>query len=130
MRELKSRRGYKEELTRFALRAVGVLALFLITAVAVHAAWDMYEKMQKASSGRDAAEAQLATVSQQESMVRAQIDQLSSPRGVEAQMRKRFGVVKPGEGEIDIVDDSGPTTTAATQDKGFWASIYRALFVW
>lgn len=129
MSEFKSRRGRKEELVTLALRMGGTLALLCITALAVYATWGMYAKMQEASSGRDAAEAQLATVVEQESMVRSEIDQLSTARGVEAQMRKRFGVVRSGEGEIDVVE-SPSVVTAPQQEKGFWATIYRALFVW
>ncbi len=130
MREFKKRRGPQEELFRFVLKGAGVFLLFVVTGFLMRSAWGMYGKMAAASQGQEEAEAQLAALQAQQQGVNNTLGQLSSKRGVETQIRERFGVAKPGEGEIDIVrDQKVPTTTAAAKES-WWQHMFRALVVW
>ena len=104
--------------------------LLVITTVAVRASWGMYNKMLIASAAQEKAEAELASLTQEQTHVAAAIVELSSARGVEAQVRERFGVARPGEGAIQIARTE-PTTTAATSTPtSWWARALHALFVW
>jgi len=55
---------------------------------------------------------------------------ISTPEGQEKELRERFGVVKPGEGEIQIVQAPATTTNAPEPQEGWWARVFHALFVW
>ena len=130
MQEFKKRRGHKGELLNLGLRGFGCLVLFGVTVLAIHAAWGMYGKLAEASGGRDSAQAELSALKQQEAQVSASVAEISSPRGVEVQLRERFGVARPGEGVIQIVRESASTSAQAPAQESWWARITHALFMW
>jgi len=130
MREFKKRRNQKGEALNLCLRVLGCLVLFGITVLAVRATWSMYGKLSEASVGQEAAEAQLAALQTQEARVATSVADTSSTRGVEAQVRQRFGVARPGEGVIQIVRDQASTSAQTPTPKSWWVRIWHTLFVW
>ena len=130
MREFKKRRGQQGEIVQLGLRALGTLALLVLAALAVHSAWGMYTKLAEASQGQRSAEAELAALTQQEVRVARSVGEIASTRGVEAQVRERFGVARPGEGGIQIVRDTPTSTAQATTKEFWWQRIFHTLFVW
>jgi cell division protein FtsB len=130
MREFKRRRGQQEELIRFVVKCGGVVCLFVVTLFLMRAAWGMYTKMAAASQDQEQAEAQLAALEAQQQGVNNTLGVLSSSRGVETQIRERFGVAKPGEGEIDIVRDQKTVATTTPAKESWFQHMFRALFVW
>ena len=130
MREFKKRRSNEEEFIRFGIKCLGVFLLLLVTGFLMHGAWGMYGKMANASQGQEEAEAQLAALQAQQQGVNTTLGDLSSSRGVETQIRERFGVAKPGEGEIDIVHDQKAATSTAAAPESWWQRLFNAFKVW
>ncbi|HEY6018717.1 MAG TPA: hypothetical protein VIY48_02155 [Candidatus Paceibacterota bacterium] len=130
MNDFRKRRNLKKEIPRVVLGSVGILALGLLAFVAARAAWDMYGKFTAASQARTDAEAQLAQLETQYEQVETQVKSLTTDRGVEAAVRERYGVVKPGEGEIDIVRAASTTAPASTQQESWFVRLWKSLFVW
>lgn len=97
---------------------VGV-ALVVLVFLAARGAYGMYDRMTEALSLKDAAEGELARIEAREEELTASIESLSSLRGLEAQVRQRFGLVRPGEGEIVLVAEE-PTSSAPAQKSGFF----------
>src|SRR6202142_4330890 len=108
MRDFSKRRG--TEVRRFVQTLGWVLLLLIIAVVAVRAAWGMYDKFAEAAASDDISQKELATLQAQQAQVSASVDSFSTSRGLEAQVRERYGVVKPGEGQIQIVRDSSSTS--------------------
>ena len=114
----------------FSLRLGGALVLLLITIAAAKAALDMYGRLRTSSTGQQEAQAQLQDLQKQEAGVSASVQELSSPRGQEALMREHYGVVRPGEGVIQIVHNA-PTSTPSNSSSGGWfGGLFHALFSW
>jgi len=130
MREFKKHTSRRGQIVTFSIQIVGLVLLLFVTIVAVRAAWGMYVKLTRATAGQEAAEVQLAALKAQQTEVAASVAELSSEKGVEAQIRQRFGVAKQGEGEIEIVRDSGAAPAAPKESESWWRGIFRALFVW
>lgn len=131
MREFKRNHTTQHHLLRFGALLFGVCALFLVTTAAVRAAWSMYGKFTEASSASSVAKQELAALQNRKSVVRAALLSLSSERGVEAQVRARFGVALPGEGAIHIVrDDAGNVAPPAVQGENVLVRLFRSLIVW
>ena len=63
----------------------------------------MYARYSEASAGRAGAEAALAELIKKEATLVAKTERLSSGRGMEEELRRRYGVALPGEGVIEIV---------------------------
>jgi len=130
MSDFRKRRNMKREIPRMILGCVGLLALGGLAFFAAKAAWGMYGKFAAASQARTDAEAQLAQLETQYSQVESQVKALTTERGVEAALRERYGVAKPGEGEIDIVQGASTTSASAPSSESWFIKLWRSLFVW
>ena len=110
MQDYRRRRSSKQDVMRAAVGMGGVVALALVAFVAVRGTWAMYGKFTSASEADAAAHVELESLKKQQSAVGASAQALSSDRGVEAGVRERYGVAKPGEGQIDIIRKAATTT--------------------
>jgi len=103
----------------------------MLVIFSARAAWSMYGKFTSASAAAASSQVELERVLAQKEDVTAELEDLSSDRGVEELLRERFGVAKPGEGEIRIVRKVGGEGDAPLDEKGnIFTRIFRALFVW
>ena len=130
MREFKKRRSLKEEILRLAVKSGAAILLVIVTLILMRAAWGMYSKMASASRAQDEAQTQLALVEVKRHHVNTTLSHITSERGVDQQIRERYGVVRPGEGEIDIIRDRTATTTPPISKESWWRRVFHALFVW
>ncbi len=131
MPEFRKRRTRAELILRLTGLAAGALALLFFAAWSTSGAWHMYEKLRDATDQSDAASSELALLQKQDVQVKGDIANLSSARGVEAALRERYGVVKPGEGVIEIVEAPlSASSSAGTSAQGLLGQIFHTLFAW
>lgn len=130
MREFKKHRSKRAELVNFGLRLAGALFLLFITVGMVRAAWSMYGRLNIATAGQQDAEARLAGLEAQKKAISASVAQLSSARGEEALLREHYGVVRPGEGVVQIVDQVSTTTSSDAASQGWLKRLFHTLFSW
>jgi cell division protein FtsB len=109
---------------------VAVLMLAAVTALVGNAAWGMYGKFTEAATADAQAQAQLSSLEQQQAQMTAAVRNLSTPVGVESQLRQRYGVVKPGEGVIDIIEPATTTPAPAQQTGDFFVRLWDAVAAW
>ena len=126
----KNRRGKSQEFLRLVASVLGVVILLLLFVVSARAAWDMYHKFAQASDDRQTAERELGSLKEKEMRIQTAVAALSSERGVEQEIRARFGVVKPGEGEIQIVRDKDNAGLLGGEPQNIWERILQALSFW
>ena len=129
MMGFKKRRTTQAELLRIVGGTLGVLALAALAFVAVRGAYGMYGKFAEAAAARAGAESQLAELQGRYASVKADVDAFSTDRGVEAALRERYGVAKPGEGQIDIVRQAS-TTEPVLQQKNVLQKLWELISVW
>lgn len=116
---------------RFLLGLCLLVLLGVVTFAAARAAWNMYGKFAEATNSNDAAQINLTRLKAQKDSVEAEVASLSSPQGQEAQLRRSYGVARPGEGVIQIVHTSATSSNSQDSAGGnFFVRILRALFVW
>lgn len=130
MQDYRQRRAGRQDVTRALLGVLGVLFLALVAFFAVRGAWGMYTKFAAASEADASAQAELETLRSQVSLVGASAEALVSLRGVEAGVRERYGVARPGEGQIDIIRREATTSVPRADEPNVFVKIFRALFVW
>jgi len=88
------------------------------------ATWDVYQKEQNAKRELDATLMTQASLKERESKLSTDLEALGNPRGMEAELRERFPVVKEGEEVIVLVDQKGSTSdTGTASQKGFWGTV-------
>lgn len=130
MREFKKRRSGRQELVHAGVGVLSVLLLLFVSVFAIHAAWNMFGKFKAASRGQEEAQAELTNLQAQKEKLNTSLALVSTPRGQEQEVRERFGVVKPGEGEIEIVRDAATSSGAVGQKESWWLRVFHAVFVW
>jgi cell division protein FtsB len=130
MQDYRRRRASRQDVTRAGFGALGVLALAFVAFFAARGAWGMYTKFAAASEADAASQTELATLKAQVSQVGASAAALSSDRGVEAGVRERYGVARPGEGQIDIIRREATSSAPMADEPNIFVKIFRALFVW
>ncbi len=91
-----------------ALRMTALLLLGGITFVFARGAVRMYDRYDEASTAKAAAVAELQLLREREGELAGDTKHLTSDRGVEEELRKRFGVVREGEGVIEITEAPPP----------------------
>ena len=104
--------------------------MFLLTIFTMKASWGRYQKLARASDAEHTARIQLVALEVRGAEVSASVVGLSSPRGVEAEVRQRFGVARPGEGEIAIIETEPQATTTPPVPESFFYRLFHTLFVW
>ena len=129
MREFKKRRTAGAELLRITLGGAGILALAGITVIASRATWDMYGKFAEAAAARAGAESQLQDLQTRYQKIDSDVKTLSSDRGKEWTLRERYGVARPGEGQISIVRQA-TSTEVLRQEPDLLQKLLQLLFVW
>lgn len=123
-----------EVLLRLGLLLIGVVFLGVLAFFSVLGAWHMFEKERAATDAADAAQRQLALVVSQQQEVQGQVEQLSTQTGTEAALRQQYGVVKPGEGVIQIVENEPMASTSNASSSrsvfGEFGEIVHVLWPW
>ena len=127
MRDFKSRRnkGFLRMLTGGSL----MVLLAAVAVISSRAAWEMYTRFADASVAAAAAQGELKALQAQFASTTAEVEALNTARGEEEALRERYGVARPGEGEITIVREEGQAD-APVEQGGFVLRLWHALFVW
>ncbi len=100
-----------------------ILIIFLGKAVL-----NVYEKAQNTNENLELAEVELDTLEARKSLLEDKISTLGTPKGVEAEIRDKFNVVKEGESVIMIVEgEPNGNKDSGWAEKSFWERI-KSLF--
>lgn len=89
--------------------AIGLLAL--VTFFFARGALRMYFRYEEASTASTAAAKELETLKERKAQLEVDTDRLNSERGLEEELRRRYGVARPGEGVIEITEPAASTST-------------------
>ncbi|MEI6057369.1 MAG: septum formation initiator family protein [bacterium] len=112
----------KRKLRKILYSPISLIALAVVAVVLVRGAWNVYEKESASRNYLDQARTELTKVTATQQDLAASVAALQTQQGVEADIRHKFRVVKPGEQIAVIVDNSASDSTpVATSTSGFWA---------
>lgn len=129
MQDFQKRRGFKQQLMRMAIGLLGLAALGVVAYMATQGAWRMYGKFSQAAAARQAGDSRLAELTHEYERVAEGVGELGSARGVEAEVRERYGLARPGEGQIVVVRPESEDGIDAAPE-GLWGRLWGALFPW
>jgi cell division protein FtsB len=111
---------------RFIYSTPFLVVVGLITLSVVSGAWNMYEKAQITEENLSKVEKAYAELQKRESGLVANVQQLQTPFGVEAEIRNKYGYVKDGEEVVVIVNEpieNGDASTTVKTKKSLWKKI-------
>ncbi len=102
----------RRKLKQFLYSKGTLVALAVLAVILGNAAWKIYGKERAAAARRAESEAELADLTERTRVLTEEIERLSTARGVEEEIRKRFEVAGEGEGVIMLVES--PREASAT----------------
>ncbi len=102
-----------------------LVALFAFVCILSVTTWRVYQKEREAKQARTDQEAALTDLRSRQAALTEEIKQLDTPRGVEKVVRERFPLVKPGEEEIILLENTNKaSSTDEAANHGFWQSLF------
>lgn len=121
MREFQERQHVKKLLhSRYAIGFLVVIALLVGRGV-----WGVHQKYSKSMDISTRMRNEAAALQAREDALKASIGSLATPEGREKEIRDRFGVVKPGEKMVVLVDQAGgQAAQPAPEAPGFWSRFF------
>ena len=114
----------KRKIRKILYSPITLIALTIVAIFFVRGAWNVYQKESASQGYLDQAQDELTKVSATQAELSHSVAELQTQQGIEADIRHKFRVVKPGEQIAVIVDDNASGTASSTpQTGGFWAKI-------
>jgi cell division protein FtsB len=87
--------------------------------------WNVYRKARGSNDNLKMAEAELAKLQNRQAALLKSIGELKTSRGIEAEVREKFSVVKLGEEVIVVVDgaENSDDSSDSGVNQSFWSRI-------
>lgn len=123
-------RTHTEETLRLFAAVCGTVLLAVAVFFAMRGTLSMYGKLSAASESSSAAERELQDLEARQTRIQADIERLSSSRGVEGELRQRYGLAKPGEGVIQVVESQSTPVPAGAKNENPIQNMLKTLFPW
>ncbi len=101
----------------------GFLAGTALLVTLAFATWNLYGKEHDVRQAHLDEQGRVNELTDRQSALQTQIAALGTDRGIEAAVRDRYPVAKPGEEEILIVTPSGTNATSSPK-KTLWDTIF------
>lgn len=95
-----------------------------------HVAFRAYTTAQEAKEKHLALAAELARLEERASMLSSDLATLNDPRGMEAELRKRYEVGKEGEELVVLVDEELPDDATNTRVVSPQKSLWKRILEW
>ncbi len=122
--------GYLQEhrTLRRTLRSPVISAVLVIVLVSItNSTWEVYKKDKVARINKEEVEKQLADLSTKRDYLIGQLNNLSTERGIENELRSKYQVTKEGERELVVVDmatTSQDNLPVKREDNSFLENIF------
>lgn len=130
MREFQEKKKFDRLL--YSKIVIGLLSIILL--VLISAVVGSYTKYSETKENRWVAIQEMARLEEREAAIRKEIERLANSRGVEEEIRKKFGFVKTGERVIVITEspylEGGESGGESGQNflGNLWSSISRIFY--
>lgn len=112
----------KRKLRRFLYSRITLIIIIILIGLTLKAVLGVYEKQKESADNLSKVEANYEDLQVREKMLSSEIERLKTAGGTEEEIRLKYGLVKPGEEVITVVDSSstGPDDSTGGADEGFW----------
>jgi len=119
---------HRNSFVRSLYAKVGIFALIVLSVLIGNAAVNMYDRYREAHIRADRAQEELELLMERKKKLTADLERLSTSRGTEEELRKRFNVAEEGEKIIIIVDPREETQESGLLDQQtIWKKILNTI---
>lgn len=124
MRNFQEKKNFRKIMhSKIVLIILGVLVLLFIYNVI-----KLANKAVDTKRNREIAEKKIAELQIQKEELTKEIEKLSTEKGIEEDIREKFGLGKEGEGMIVIVDDESKNNNLSEEKSGGFFIFLKKLF--
>jgi cell division protein FtsB len=114
----------KRKIKKILYSKVVLFILIVLISILLFKVWDVYKKQSLAFYNLSKAAASLEGLQVREKMLLSEIQKLKTEAGAEAEIREKYGLVKPSEEVILIVDgDQGVDPNSVSTPISFWQKV-------
>ena len=114
----------KRKIKRFFYSKVTLIFLIILIFLLLKMVWSVYEKQALTKDNLAKTAASFEGLQAREKMLSSSIDKLKTDSGIEQEIREKYGLVKPGEEVIVIVDGEDSTSSEPVSSEiSFWQKV-------
>jgi cell division protein FtsB len=104
---------------------ISLILVMILLFIVARAAWNMKKSASSVSTKLAQTNSELIKLEQEKAELSARISSLSSPAGIESELRTKYRAVKEGESVAVIVDSNSTATpdleNASVGEKSLWS---------
>lgn len=127
MTEFNKKRPYR----KFIYSPITLFLLFIVLIIILKAAWGVYQKERISAEYLAREQNVLEELADRQAALAQSVDYLKTDKGIEAEIRSKFRVVKEGEMVAVIVDNEDvKNSTASTTTQIAPSSFWQKMRVW
>ena len=101
-----------------------LIILLLLVFLALRSNWIIYEKKRASDELKESSQARVDELKNRANEIEAKIEHLSTPSGVEDEIRSKFNVAKEGENIVIVLEDDSLDASSTQSKIGFWTKIW------
>lgn len=113
----------KKNINRIIYSKLVLVLLIILTIIILIQLYDIYFKYKISQDNTHKTAASLEILREKEIYLKSEIARLESKSGIEEEIREKYGVIKPGEEIIVILNDKNEGLKSQETNKGFWSRI-------
>ena len=114
----------KRKIWRILYSKVTLFILIILIVFLANSIWNLYKKQDLTKDNLGKTASSLDSLLVREKMLSSEIERLKIESGIEEEIREKYGLVKPGEEVIVVVDESESKNSNPTSSEvGFWQKI-------
>ena len=114
----------KKNIRKVIYSRITIFVFIIIVIFLVRAVYDIYQKERMSAKSVSSVEENYNSLKARQSMLKSEIERLSTDKGVEEEIRSKFSVAKPGETVVVIIDSGSTSTGLENVEVGFWQKIF------
>ena len=114
----------KRKLKRFLYSKITLVVLIVLIALALNAVWGVYKKQDMTKDNLAKTAATYNSLQDREKILSSEIERLETANGLEEEIREKYGLIKPGEEVIIIIDEEkDKDLDSVSSSISFWQKI-------
>lgn len=113
----------KRKVKKFMYSKVTLVVLVILTVLILKAVWSVYQKQQFTKDNLNKTASDYNNLKEREERLSREINWLKTENGIEQEIREKYGLVKPGEEVIVIVDKDNVDDGANIPSESLWQKI-------
>ena len=102
---------------------ITLVILFIFVILALHSTWSVYKKKRESEKMKNISLIHVKELQSRDAQLKLKIERLSTPTGLEEEIRSKFSVAKDNENMVVVVEDQN-TEATTTPKVSFWQKIF------